>query len=66
VEQAHAHVLLQLAHGLADRLRRETGVQRRTAEAPGPRHGDKEGDDTGSIHQGIYNQKLKIKRLSYG
>lgn len=40
VEQAHAEVALELAHSLADGLRRQAELGRRLAEAAGADHGD--------------------------
>jgi hypothetical protein len=66
VEQAHAQVVLQLPHRLADGLWRQAGIDRRLAEAPGAHHADEQTDDPRFIHIFIYNQKVIIKQLSYG
>jgi hypothetical protein len=45
VEQAHAEMLFQLPHRLADRLRRQAGIHRRLAESFGAHHADEQTDD---------------------
>lgn len=50
VQQADAQIGLQRAHGLARRLRRDTGLDRGTPVAAGAHHAEEESEDPGLVH----------------
>ncbi|MCY1297451.1 hypothetical protein D9M70_468900 [compost metagenome] len=50
VQQAHAEVVFQRTHRLADGLRGHAGLHRGALETAGAHHADEEGEDAGLVH----------------